>query len=150
MSRSLVGFVGVGLVALATTAVAVDWPNKIPTNAERGQQLYDRHCLACHGPLGKGDGPLNANLVTPTPDLSKGFGGKARDELVRIVMKGRGTMPGFEQSFRDLWPASGDLREYAKDVLDHMEHLEQRKKATPPPKPEKPTKPEDEPAAEGN
>ena len=56
-------------------------------------------------------------------------------------------MPSFEQSFKDLWPASGDLREYARDVLDHMENLSTRKKAAPPPKPEKL---EDEPAAEGN
>ncbi len=150
MSRSLVGLAALGLVVITGTALAVDWPNKIPTKDERGQTLYDRHCVACHGPLAKGDGPLAASLVTPVPDLSKGFGGKPRDELVRIVMKGRGTMPGFEQSLRDLWPASGDLREYARDVLDHMENLEARKKAPKPvAKPDAPAKPEEEPAAEG-
>jgi mono/diheme cytochrome c family protein len=34
--------------------------------AARGQRVYDTHCVECHGPGGKGDGPA-AHLMTPRP-----------------------------------------------------------------------------------
>lgn len=36
------------------------------TDAASGKRVYDAHCVECHGPTGKGDGP-SAALVTPRP-----------------------------------------------------------------------------------
>lgn len=133
--RVQLGVVLVGL-AFAAGALAKEWPGKVPTPAERGKELYDRHCLACHGPLGKGDGPAAAALVVKPPDLSNGFGARSDDQLVEIVLRGRGGMPGFDQAFRDLKPLEGGMAVYARNVLDHMKQLGKEGAATP----EKPAK----------
>src|SRR5688572_5527393 len=36
---------------------------------ERGEMLYDRHCIQCHGASAAGDGPATPALVVPVPDL---------------------------------------------------------------------------------
>lgn len=35
-----------------------------------GKQLYLRYCSSCHGPAGKGDGPVSRNLKLRVPDLT--------------------------------------------------------------------------------
>lgn len=45
----------------------------------RGPDLFRAHCAACHGPEGKGNGPVGASLKTKPADLtllSKNNGGK--------------------------------------------------------------------------
>lgn len=49
---------------VATYAVAIG-PKAAPDLA-RGRQLYARHCAACHGPEGRGDGPA-AKGLEPAP-----------------------------------------------------------------------------------
>jgi mono/diheme cytochrome c family protein len=43
-------------------------PNSIL--AELGAPLFQRHCAACHGADGRGDGPAAKALVTPPADLT--------------------------------------------------------------------------------
>lgn len=59
-------------VALLALAVAACGPAKAP-EPERltGRQLYERHgCALCHGPQGRGDGPVAPTLDPPPRDLS--------------------------------------------------------------------------------
>jgi mono/diheme cytochrome c family protein len=35
-----------------------------------GREVYLRHCAACHGELGKGDGPVAGSLRRPPTDLT--------------------------------------------------------------------------------
>lgn len=47
--------------------------NPFPPDAEsiaEGQHLYDENCVPCHGPTGRGDGPLAAELDPPPADLT--------------------------------------------------------------------------------
>ncbi|MEP7358942.1 MAG: cytochrome c, partial [Anaerolineales bacterium] len=47
--------------------------NPIPPNAETvatGQTIYQQNCLPCHGPAGKGDGPVGLTLNPRPADLS--------------------------------------------------------------------------------
>ena len=55
-----------------------------------GQELYEYYCAACHGAEGMGDGPVAANLKTPTPDLTTlsqrsgvGFPGQMVERYIR-------------------------------------------------------------------
>lgn len=55
-----------------TTPQAAGGANRIPASAEAveaGRQLYQQHCVVCHGPSGLGDGPLAASLNRPPADL---------------------------------------------------------------------------------
>jgi len=54
------------LVAVAGLLVACNPQDRIPS----GHAMYQDHCAACHGPGGKGDGPVAAGYRTPLPDLS--------------------------------------------------------------------------------
>jgi mono/diheme cytochrome c family protein len=88
------------LLLVATwSAVARDWPTKIPSEAERGRELYDRHCLGCHGPKAAGDGLMAAALRAKVPDFQQGFGDRPHEDLVRIVQHGKGAMPAYESAF---------------------------------------------------
>jgi mono/diheme cytochrome c family protein len=96
-------------LALATLAAAAPPTPKKPTDAERGKELYERHCTACHGATAAGDGPAASALVVPVPDLRGLVDASApRIDVVRL---GRGTMPAFEASFD---------AEDAKRVLQYM------------------------------
>ena len=51
----------------------VKYINPIPPNSasvSAGQTLYRQHCQACHGPSGKGDGPIGLTLNPRPADLS--------------------------------------------------------------------------------
>jgi mono/diheme cytochrome c family protein len=53
------------------TMVPEPWrklPNPYPTSEEgvkRGHRIYQRYCIACHGPIGDGMGPAQPNLYPP-------------------------------------------------------------------------------------
>ncbi|MCA1725286.1 MAG: CopD family protein, partial [Thermomicrobia bacterium] len=52
-----------------TTGIANPLPNDTATLAH-GQQLFAQNCAICHGPGGKGDGPLGRNLNPRPVDLT--------------------------------------------------------------------------------
>jgi mono/diheme cytochrome c family protein len=57
----------------------------------KGQDLFRAHCAACHGPQGKGDGPLAPALKAKVPDLTllaKNSGGKFPSVRVRDSIAG--------------------------------------------------------------
>jgi mono/diheme cytochrome c family protein len=71
---TIVGFggvaVGIGYGDLLASAFA---RNPIPRSVEsiaKGKMLFDRHCIACHGSGGRGDGMAVATLPTRPDDLS--------------------------------------------------------------------------------
>ena len=103
-------FFGLSIAA----ADAQEQPTKRPTDEARGQELYKRHCEACHGAWNKGHGPATQALVRPVPDLEGRV--VADDRTIQVVMRGRGAMPGYEQTFD---------RFDAKRVLEHMAKLKQ-------------------------
>ena len=72
-------------------------PSKRPSDIDRGQQLWERHCWQCHGSTNQGDGPAAAALVHTVPNLIDQI--VVTDELARRVLRGNGAMPGYEQSF---------------------------------------------------
>ena len=118
------------LLLIAALAAQAAQPTKRPTDAERGKELWERHCTACHGPTNQGDGPATTALVAEVPDLRDAV--KVDDATIRIVLRGQGPMPGYETSFD---------KADARRVLKYMAAV--HKKATTAPKKEAP-EPEEE------
>lgn len=68
-------------------------------NVQHGKVLFQRRCAACHGPQGKGDGPMGKLLVPPAADLTAPPTQKKSDgDLQEIIESGKpGTaMPPFK------------------------------------------------------
>ena len=91
-------FPGISLccVILAAT-IAVPWvvacgsasAQDFPPDVTRGKAVYERHCLACHGRGGWGDGPEAAALRVPPANFHR-FKSllKSDEELLRTIEHG--------------------------------------------------------------
>ena len=61
-----------------------------------GKAIYEKHCMVCHGPLGKGDGPAGKMLKPPAADFTSAASKKKSDvDLKEAVENGKpGTAMG--------------------------------------------------------
>lgn len=83
----------------------------------RGKLLFDKHCLVCHGPQGKGDGPTGRALIPPATDFtSQPSKKKSGAELRRIIEQGspRTAMPAWKGQLSDM---------QLSDVVTYVETL---------------------------
>ncbi|MDP3091342.1 MAG: cytochrome c [Nitrospira sp.] len=56
----------------------------------KGKDIYGKHCLACHGPQGKGDGPTGKAIVPPAADFTSARSKrKSPTELLKVIEEGR-------------------------------------------------------------
>jgi mono/diheme cytochrome c family protein len=87
---------GAKLFVLAATVLAcAGWtqdkpPQVEPPGVAAGKRVYTEHCVACHGPDGRGTGPAAPVLKTPPPDLTtlaQRYGGKFPEEYVTDVVR---------------------------------------------------------------
>lgn len=67
---------------------------------ERMDLLYAQRCLNCHGPGGRGDGPMAVQLPVATPDFRETVQRKSNTQIRRIIAEGRGVMPAFDPALR--------------------------------------------------
>lgn len=118
MNRRLLAATSVFVSALLLAGVAVAArPTKRLDDLERGKQLYERHCIQCHGAKAAGDGAAAAAMVAKVPDLRVGKLTSANQELMVVsVLDGKGPMPSFETSF-DRYEARRLLR-YMQTLAD--------------------------------
>jgi mono/diheme cytochrome c family protein len=60
-----------------------------PADTIRGKAVYEQHCLACHGPNGRGDGP-DADAMKVPPSNFHRFKSyvKSDEELLRTIEQG--------------------------------------------------------------
>lgn len=81
-------------------------------NLARGKKLYEKYCLACHGPQGRGDGTVRFD--PPVADLtSNEVLLKPDSRLLKSIHKGR------PNTAMDAW-ASKLSDEAIRDVLAHI------------------------------
>src|SRR5262245_26671006 len=56
----------------------------------KGKGLYEKHCVACHGPQGKGDGPAGRMLKPPAADFTSATSKqKSEPDLLQTVENGK-------------------------------------------------------------
>lgn len=86
------------------------------TSIALGKNVYERHCLACHGPKGKGDGPAAVHLEKSPGNLADPTLWKQSDgSLLWKITEGHTPMPTFKNitSDEERWPAVNYLRTFA-------------------------------------
>jgi mono/diheme cytochrome c family protein len=103
------------LVALAFCAAPVFPPaahSPDAAAAAKGEVTYERYCVSCHGPSGRADGPLAADLRVSVPDLTtlaeRSGGAYPYDRVVRAIahgeaLRGHATadMPAWGEVFKN-------------------------------------------------
>ena len=67
---------------------------------ERMDLIYGQRCANCHGPGGRGDGPIAASLPMPPPDFRETVQRKGNSQIRRVIAEGKGTMPAFDPALR--------------------------------------------------
>jgi mono/diheme cytochrome c family protein len=85
---------------------------------ERGAFLYANYCQMCHGPAGKGDGPLVRRGIPPPAPLFAEQAAQRKDgELFHVLTYGQRNMPAHEAqlSREDRWK-----------VILHVRSLQQK------------------------
>lgn len=90
---------------------------KLAGDSIKGKILYEKHCLSCHGPDGKGSGPMGPLLTPPAADYtSEASRLKSDAELLLTIQEGRtGTaMRSFKR-----WLSKQEMR----DVLAYVRLL---------------------------
>jgi len=85
-------------VRLSREVAARELRNPLPADAgslEEGKQLYATYCFVCHGPQGRGDGPVAGGALVPA-DLTTDTIQKQNDGyLYSTIRHGLGTMPAY-------------------------------------------------------
>ena len=99
---------GAGLLIIGPQQrVAPSALNPIPpdnASVSAGREIYEAECVSCHGPEGRGDGPLAATLDPPPLDLVIHVPLHLDDALFGFVFNGiEGTgMPAFGERYGEL------------------------------------------------
>lgn len=90
MSKMIHTLVLLGLLVMALPASAVN-----PPAAYEGRRLFVSYCLLCHGPSGKGDGPLARTMKSSPADLTITVRSRSDTILKKIITgDGRQTITG--------------------------------------------------------
>jgi hypothetical protein len=108
-----------GLAVLLASSAASQTLQRVPVrraDSLDGRVLYDSHCAACHGRLGRGDGSAALVFTAPIPDLSRICArdgwydpGHVRQHLVLAGSHGQ-AMPEWARLFRAAYgPAQGQV-----------------------------------------
>jgi copper transport protein len=103
---TIAGLVLASLAAFDPSGGEAVIPNPVartPASVARGQELYQQHCVVCHGLSGRGDGPLAATLNPRPADLRRHVADHTEGQLWLWVTYGvPGTaMPAFRETLSD-------------------------------------------------
>jgi mono/diheme cytochrome c family protein len=53
----------------------------------KGKEIFEKNCMVCHGPQGKGDGPTGKMLKPPAADLTSAASKKKSEADLRQVVE---------------------------------------------------------------
>jgi mono/diheme cytochrome c family protein len=96
---------------------AAERHNPVPKDQdsiERGNALYQKFCVTCHGKSGQGDGPLANNLKPKPANLVNRAARHSDGDFAWKITNGRGAMPAFKNQLteNEIW----DLTNFIKGL----------------------------------
>ncbi len=101
-------------------AVAAKRPNPIratPESVGAGERFFKVYCAPCHGPAGKGDGPVAPKFIPP-PDLTNAALQKARTDgyMEHVIGTGGAVMPAYGEALSpdERWQVVNFVRSLAQ------------------------------------
>ena len=95
-----------GITEAATPAAQSDRPQLPPTYIPSGKSMFKDYCASCHGPDGKGLGPVATLFRKPPPDLTiltKSRGGVFPKESVAHVLQFGPGIPAHGSTDMPVW-----------------------------------------------
>jgi mono/diheme cytochrome c family protein len=102
------------------------------------RQDYNEYCASCHGPMGRGDGPVAAELKKRPADLTqlaKNNNGQFPYTRVRAIIDGRGQalgihgpaeMPVWGQRFADEGSNDPQVRAKILSIVDYLASIQEK------------------------
>ena len=87
---------------------------KSPESLARGKQMYELHCLVCHGAQGRGDGPVGRKFVPQPMELNLDYVQLQPDgQLFYTISHGSIAMPFYRQAIlpEDRWHLVNFIKE---------------------------------------
>ncbi len=99
---------------LAAGRTLVNPEPKSPESLARGRQIYELHCLVCHGAQGRGDGPVGRKFVPQPMELNLDYVQLQPDgQLFYTISHGSIAMPFYRQAIlpEDRWHLVNFIKE---------------------------------------
>ncbi|MSO19434.1 MAG: c-type cytochrome [Acidobacteria bacterium] len=86
-----------------------------PETIESGKKLFASYCAACHGPEGKGDGPVAKKALFPPPNLQITVGRRSDGFLYATIRNGGAVMTSLDHAIapQERWQLVSYLRSIA-------------------------------------
>jgi len=87
---------------------------KSPQSRARGRQMYERHCLVCHGEQGRGNGPVGRQFVPQPMELNLDYVQLQPDgQIFYTISHGSIAMPFYRQAIaaEDRWHLVNFIKE---------------------------------------
>ena len=87
---------------------------KSPESLARGRQMYELHCLVCHGEQGRGDGPVGRKFVPQPMELNLDYVQLQPDgQIYYTISHGSIAMPAYWQAISpdDRWHLVNFIKE---------------------------------------
>jgi mono/diheme cytochrome c family protein len=112
MIRPICNLLVLGAALVSILIIAGAQENQIkktqvkPTSPVSGAQMFKEYCAVCHGPSGKGDGPVATALKVAPPDLTtlaQRHDGSFPDDYVSNVLKNGVKSPAHGSGEMPVW-----------------------------------------------
>ena len=68
-----------------------------PASLESGRAWYETYCAVCHGPVGRGNGPLTRRFPAIPAIATERVAGYTDPYVFALISKGRGLMPEYSR-----------------------------------------------------
>jgi mono/diheme cytochrome c family protein len=135
--RLLAAFFAAAVAALASATSSAQTQPPLVIDSMAGRDLFQFYCATCHGPDGRGKGPVGVALKTPPADLTKiaerRGGSFPRAEIAGFVSEGptlipaHGSidMPVWGPIFRGLDSSKARARLRIDNLVSHLESIQE-------------------------
>lgn len=92
----------IGIIIGSISSTGTGWAES-KGNIKNGRARFEQYCAVCHGPRGKGDGPMAKATSPPAPSLGSSDVRSMTDEaLLAVIADGKGAvMPGWRGLLND-------------------------------------------------